>query len=188
MCAAHSFLWTQPRVLSTMENPGVKGSFCGGYPARDQRFPSLLPIAEPRRGQGAATSPSPTSFSIPQTSRVSNAPVLRNIRRSSRRNHRLLGRETTLKGTLSSRKIKGGGEGGRRRKRTSGPTPPARTPPWGCASGDFGSRTLHLPQPSAGPRAEGGAGKVISRGSAPAASEPPPRQDYCSRVPRPHPG
>ncbi|KAK1334955.1 hypothetical protein QTO34_004528 [Cnephaeus nilssonii] len=47
-----------------------------------------------------------------KTSRVSNAPVLRNIRRSSRRNHRLLSRETTLKEHLSSRKIRGKGGGG----------------------------------------------------------------------------
>lgn len=156
MCAAHSFLWTQPRVLSTMENPGVKGSFCGGYPARDQRFPSLLPIAEPRRGQGAATSPSPTSFSIPQTSRVSNAPVLRNIRRSSRRNHRLLGRETTLKGTLSSRKIKGGGEGGATQEADFWPHASGSDPSVGLRLGRL--REQDLAPPAAERRAEGGRG------------------------------
>lgn len=67
-------------------------------------FPT--PAKEQRR-----TSQSPISFSIPQTSRVYNAPVLRNIRRSSGRNHRLPSRETTLEGTLSSRKIKGAGTG-----------------------------------------------------------------------------
>lgn len=89
-------------------------------------FPSSFP--NPRRA-GAKDFPSPISFSIPQTSRVSNAPVLRNIRRSSgSRNHRLLSRETALEGTLSSRKIRGAGGGRRRKPVAAGLTPSDLTP------------------------------------------------------------
>lgn len=105
MLAAHSFLYVLT-VYSFHNREFRSWLFLEVYTlSRSKIFPSLFPI--PKSRQEATTSQSPTSFSIPQTSRVSNAPILRNIRRSSSRNHRLLSRETTLKGTLSSRKIKG---------------------------------------------------------------------------------
>lgn len=80
------------------------------------QFPlAYFPLPNPAKAEAGTTSPSPASFSKPQTSGASNAPLLRNIRRSSRRNHRLPGRETALKERLSGRKIRGEAEGGGRR-------------------------------------------------------------------------